>query len=55
MEFYLASFLPIAAERDCFNSQRDGILQNSADLLLLAIGCFNSQRDGILQANDRRD
>ncbi len=47
MEFYEVLSLRWS-DVNCFNSQRDGILQYLTNRGLYAIASFNSQRDGIL-------
>jgi len=49
MEFYSIA-VKLLFPWDSFNSQRDGILQMTADLAFALGGSFNSQRDGILHA-----
>ena len=50
MEFYQNTLTPRTSKKECFNSQRDGILQFQGFIMYDFIDCFNSQRDGILHS-----
>ena len=53
MEFYDRSFIKGLDPKNCFNSQRDGIILSPGPSASSYTDCFNSQRDGILLKGSR--